>query len=272
LKNAIVFVLIVALASSSVPAALLAESVFDGSPVQPPRLRLDSAADHHGFSAGGSAVETAISLAAETGAGITPRNAALSSLLLPGLGEQRLGASLRARVFFGLEAAGWIAVATFLYRGYSRENAYKDYAVAYAGVEGTGHSDDYYKTIGQYLTNDGPDGYNEEMRREARDLYYPDVEAMDAYYRSHAITGDEDWLWRTEEAYRRYAALRSGSRFSYRVALYSAIGMAALRVASAADAVMLARSNQRSTAAEGTTSMGLECIPRGVALFVQRSF
>lgn len=272
MKNAVVLVLIAALASSSVPASLLAESVFDGFRAQEPRLRLDSRAGRHSIGGRDFAREPAISLNDETGAGITPRSAALSSLLMPGLGEHHLGANLRAKAFFGLEAAGWIAVAAFLWRGYSRENAYKDYAIAYAGVKGTGHSDDYYKTIGEYLTNDGPGGYNEEIRREARDLYYPDVEAMEAYYRSHAITGDAGWLWRTEDVYRRYGALRSGSRFSYRVALYSAIGMAALRVASAADAVMLARRNQRPTAAEGTTSMGLERIPKGVALFVQRSF
>jgi hypothetical protein len=261
-----------ALMSACAPVSLLAESVFDAPRVTPVLLRLDSAGGPRDFGAAGLAAGAAAPQSGEAGTGISPLKAGARSLLLPGLGEQRLGATLRAKVFYGLEAIGWISVAGFLWRGYSRENSYKDYAAAYADVQGTDHSDDYYKTIGEYLTNDGPGGYNEAMRREARDLFYPDVAAMDAYYGSHAITGDLGWLWRTEGAYRRYGALRDGSRFSYRIALYSAIGLAALRVVSAADAVRLARKDERSTADEGTTSMGLERIPRGVALFVQRSF
>jgi len=272
LKRIIACILIAAFASSCVPASLLAESVFDVSRAQPPALRLEPVADVRSYSAAGFAASGGTLSSGEAVRGISPLKAAGASLLLAGLGEQRLGHALRAKVFFGLEAIGWISVASFLWRGYSRENSYKDYAVAFAGVEGTGHSNDYYRTIGEYLTNDGPGGYNEAVRREARDLYYPDTEAMDSYYRSHAITGEAGWLWRTEDAYRRYGALRGGSRFSYRIALYSAVGVAALRIVSAADAVRLARNDQRSAADEGSTSMGLERIPQGVALFMQRSF
>jgi hypothetical protein len=272
LKKFVACILIATFASSCVPASLLAESVFDVSRAQPLTLRLEPVADARSCGASGFMASTATLSKSEPDAGISPLKAGASSLLLPGLGEQRLGATIRAKVFFGLEAIGWISVASFLWRGYSRENSYKDYAVAFAGVEGTGRSGDYYRTIGEYLTNEGPGGYNEAMRREARDLYYPDVEAMDAYYASHAIVGDDGWLWRTEGSYRRYGALRDGSRFFYRVALYSAVGIAALRIVSAADAVRLARNDQRSPEDEGTTSMGLERIPQGVALFVQRSF
>jgi len=272
LKKIVACILIATVASSCIPASAFAESVFDLTRVRPPLLRLEAGANARGFGAAGAVAGGGTLSSDESGPGISPLKAGASSLLLPGLGEQRLGATLRAKVFFGLEAIGWISVASFLWRGYSRENSYKDYAVAFAGVEGTGRSDEYYKTIGGYLANDGPGGYNEAMRREARDLYYPDMEAMDAYYASHAITGDDGWLWRTENTFRRYGTLRGGSRFAYRVALYSAIGIAALRVVSAADAVRLARIDRRSAADEGTTSMGLERIPQGVALFVQRSF
>ena len=42
---------------------------------------------------------------------------------------------------------------------------------AAASVPGTGHSKDYYEKVGGWISNDGPGGYNEYVRREARDLY-----------------------------------------------------------------------------------------------------
>jgi hypothetical protein len=263
--------LIAALASPYVPACALAESVFDASRARTPQVRLELIADTRSCGPAGGAVGAGY-LAPEAPGGVSPLKAATSSLLLPGLGERRLGHSLRAKIFFGLEAAGWISIASFLWAGHSRELSSEDFAVVFAGVTDIDHADDYYKTISKYMSSDGPGGYNEGVRREARDLYYPDVEAMDSYYRSHAMTGDESWQWRDETAYLRYGHLRDGSRFAYRVALYSAIGIAALRIVSAADAVRLARLEGQNAASAGATSVGLETAPRSVMLFVQRSF
>ena len=259
--------LIATLAISIVPESALAESVFDGVRTGPPRLRLESSPGSWNCLPADANGEARASGAST----VTPLKAGASSLLLAGLGEQRLGHDLRAKVFFGLEAVGWISVAGFLWAGHERADAYKSYAVVYAGVVGTDHSDDYYKTIGRYMESDGPGSYNESVRREARDLYYPNVTAMDSYYRAHAIPAAEGWAWRDESAFGRYGTLRDGSRFAYRVVLYSAFALAALRIVSAADAVRLARIDGRP-ADEGKTSMGLEPGPRGVTLFVQRSF
>jgi len=203
---------------------------------------------------------------------ISARKAAGLSLLLPGLGEQRLGHTLRAKIFYGLEGLTWLSFGSFLYAGYSREKSYQDYAIAFAEVKGTGYSSDFYEAIGKYLSSDGPGGYHETIRRDARDYYYPDVAAMEAYYRAHAFSSGETWNWRSLEAFRNYAALRSGSRTAYRVALYSVIFAAALRVASAADAARLARIENRPSAEENTLSIGIERAPQGVALYLQRSF
>lgn len=272
MKTIVVYVLIAALAIPFVPRGALAESVFDRPRTGPPQLRLERFPDTRILDAGLASAGGAAPAPAAGAAGLSPLKAGASSLCVPGLGEQRLGATLRAKVFFALEAVGWISVASFLWAGHSRANAYKEYAVVFAGVTGTDHSDDYYKTISQYMGNEGPGGYNENVRREARDIYYPDVEAMDAYYRAHAITGDEGWSWRDESAYGRYGSLRDGSHFANRVALYSAFGLAALRIVSAADAVRLARMDGRPAAGEGKTSIGFEPAPRGMALCVQRSF
>ena len=272
MKTIVVYVLIAALAIPFIPHQARAESVFDRAGTGPPRLRLERSRDTRGLDAVIAATDGASGAPGAVATGVSPLSAGASSLLLPGFGEQRLGHALRAKVFFGLEAVGWISVASFLWAGHSRANAFKDYAVVFAGVTGTDHSDDYYKTIGEYVASDGPGGYNESVRREARDLYYPDVEAMDSYYHAHAITGDEGWSWRDESAYGRYGSLRDGSRFDNRVALYAAFGLAALRIVSAADAVRLARIDGRPAAGEGRTSIGFEPAPRGMALYVQRSF
>jgi hypothetical protein len=268
----IVTFLVIAGAGLLHPVSASSESVFDAGRLQPPLPRLESPVDARSFGAGGAISGGAVPGADESTQGISARNAAAWSLLLPGLGQQRAGHTLRAKIFYGIEAATWIAVGSFMWIGYDRENTYKDYAVVFANVHGTDHSKDFYRTIGEHASSDGPGGYNEAMQREARDLYYPDVEAMESYYRTHAMTGEESWVWRSGREYRRYGDIRDGSRFAYRVALYSAIGAAALRIASAADAVRIVRIDRRTAANEGTTSMGLERLPQGVALCVQRSF
>lgn len=262
----VVMSLFVSVAVSAIPTA--------GAPDARPML---SMAPPQGMTAPGFGTAAAVALeAADGGAGssapVSALDAGASSLLLPGLGEQRLGHTLRAKVFFGLEAVAWISIGSSLWMGYSREEAYKDYAVAYAEVLGTDHPDDFYKTIGQFMSNDGPGGYNESVRIEARDLYYPNVEAMEAYSRDHAMTGDEGWQWRTNDAYARYGVLRDGSRYAYRVALYCVVAAVALRIVSAADAVRLARIEGRPSAPAGSMSLGVEQKSHGIAFYLHRSF
>jgi hypothetical protein len=263
---------IAAWALMCVPVSASAESVFDAGRLTPPALRIESPGDARGFDAGGAVPAGAAYETGESAKGISVKSAAAWSLLLPGLGQQRAGHALSAKIYYGVEAATWITVGSFLWMGYDRENTYKDYAVVFANVRGTDHSKDYYRTIGEHLSSDGPGGYNEALRREARDLYYPDVGAMESYYQARAMTGDESWAWRSEGDYRRYGDIRDGSRFAYRVALYSAIGALALRIVSAADAVRIVRIDRRPAASEGATSIGFERQPQGFAFCVQRSF
>lgn len=176
--------------------------------------------------------------------GIPPYSAGKAgglSFLLPGLSQYRMGRTRRASIYFTLEAAGWITVGASLWQSSARRDAYEDYAVALADVPGTGHSDEYYEKVGGWTSNDGPGGYNEFVRREARDLYYPDLEAMEEYYAQNAITGSMAWRWESDGDRRRFNSLRSGSESAERNALYAAFFLLGLRVVSAVDAVVLAR-------------------------------
>jgi hypothetical protein len=211
--------------------------------------------------------------AGEIGTGYSPLKEGAASFLLPGLGQMRMGRDLRAKIYFGLEGATWAAIGSFLWQGYAREQAYQDYAVAFAGVPGTDLSDEYYERIGMYMRSDGPGGYNEYVRREARDLYYPDVEAMDAYYDANAVTGAAAWRWESEQAFERYNDLRDGSRSSYRRALYAGFFALALRVVSSVDAVRLARGGLQDDGGTGDgVSMRLEHQRGRFLLSVNKSF
>lgn len=195
------------------------------------------------------------------------------SFLLPGLGQYRMGHKTRAKIYFALEGINWIIFGTSMIQGYSREQEYEEYAVVYAQVTGTGHSSDYYSTIGEYMSNYGPGGYNESVRWDARDLYYPDAEAMDAYYEANAITGSMSWRWRTEDAFKNYNVLYDGSSSAYRRALYSVMFALSLRVVSGIDAIFLARKADSAPVEEpGGVSLGVEPRPGGFALSVSGSF
>ena len=252
----------------SVSAAANAESVFAVGELSPPRLELR--ADGPGI--GAEAI--ARGLSASAAENDPPLGEAAWSLLVPGLAQQRLGHVVRAKIYYGLETLTWIAAGSFLYAGYSRERTYKDYAATFAGVTATDRPDRYWESIGEYRSSDGPGGYNESVRSDARDLYYPDVAAMDAYYDAHAYTGDYIWQWRTSGNLALYGELRDDSRFAYRYAIYSVFFAAALRIVSAADAVRLIRAGDSVSPSEDSrTSLSLAPSPsRGVALCLVRSF
>lgn len=205
---------------------------------------------------------------------LSPARAGAMSFLLPGLAQQRMGMSSRAYVFYALEAAGWITIGASLYQASSRRDAYEEYAVAFAGVDGTGYDEGYYEKVGRYISNDGPGGWNEYVRREARDLYYPDLAAMESYYEQNALTGEMGWRWNSLDARGRFNDLRSGSDSAERNALYAGFFLLGLRVVSAVDAVRLSRSEPDDGVAAGGEPLRLEAgpLPGGFYLSLNRPF
>ena len=221
--------------SADAAAAPGVRSVFDNAPAGAPALVIASESPPGVGVAADALAEWSAAGDAGTGA-YSPARIGLASFLLPGLGQQRLGHTVRSRVYFALEGAAWVAIGSFLWQGYAREEAYRE--------------------------------YNEYIRREARDLYPTDAEAMENYYEANAIGGDQSWRWENETAFDRYRDLRDGSRSSYRRALYAGIFAVMLRVVSTVDAVRLAQG------ANAEPALSLELDHRGglFMLACRRSF
>jgi len=196
------------------------------------------------------------------------------SFLLPGLGQYRMGRKNRAYVYFTLEAAGWITLGTSLWRSHSKENAYEEYAVAYAGVDGKGHDKTYYENVGRWISSDGPSGYNEYVRREARDMYYPDQAAMDAYYLENYVSSEMAWRWSSTDTQHNYNTLRGDSEDAERYALYAAFYLFALRVVSSVDAAYIARKSTDDIDTSSNIPVSFEAGPRpgGFYFAVNRPF
>jgi len=196
------------------------------------------------------------------------------SFLLPGLGQYRMGRKTRAYVYFTLEGAGWIVLGTSLWSSSSKESAYEEYAAVYAGVDGTGHDKTYYENVGRWISSDGPSGYNEYVRREARDLYYPDQAAMDSYYLDNYVATEMAWRWTSTDAQHNYNTLRGDSEDAGRNALYAAFYLFALRVVSSVDAVYIARKSTNDVDTSTNIPVRFEAGPRpgGFYFAVNRPF
>jgi len=123
-----------------------------------------------------------------------PKKAMLLSLLIPGLGEYSLGHRSRAYLFFGVEAATWITYATFHVQGADAKQSYKEWARLLAGVSER-NDDNFYRTVGNYISSDGPFSANEQVRREARSRYPNDREAQEQYVQENGYFGSDAWTW-----------------------------------------------------------------------------
>ncbi len=229
---------------------------------------------HGGYAAGliSSAGSGGFEISA-AGAERSPALEGAASFLLPGLGQWRMGRTTRAKIFFGLEGLAWVAVGSFLWQSHERREAYEEYAVAFASVNGTGHSDDYYEHVGNYRSSDGPGGYNESVLIEARDLYYPDRNAIDEYYAANRVPPSMYWLWESDGAFKRYNSLRAGQTDARSRALYAVFFAIGLRVVSTVDAVRLARSaGERQEVRPSGISIGLDPAPGGFLLSLNHPF
>ena len=157
------------------------------------------------------------------------------SFLLPGAGQWYAGRRGRAGVFLGVEAATWTAFGYFLTVKSQKRDDYQLYARVHAGVDPSGKSDDFYRTLSFY---DSREQYNDEGRLlDASRPYYPD-------------TPEWDWLWESPAARQHYRSLRNQSNEAESRAKFT-LGIALLnRLVSAVDAWRTARAINREARME----------------------
>ena len=169
------------------------------------------------------------------------KKALLYSLLLPGMGELSMGETGRGVGFLTAEGLIWANYAYWTVAGNLRKDNFIEQAQLNAGVGTSSGSDDYWHLVGQYdaSSGPGPNTYEEELRREARDAYPTDPAAQDAYVASKLPTGNQAWSWSSSDLQQSYRTTRESSNSAYHHAKFS-FGAAILnRVLSVVDVQLL---------------------------------
>jgi hypothetical protein len=185
--------------------------------------------------------------------GPSKAKALLLSVGLPGAGQYYSGKTTRAKIFFLTEAAIWTSFVVFQVQGHLRKDNYIEYAELMAGVSAEGKPDEFYRALGQYMRSDpGPASYNEDIRREARQLYPYDKQAQERYLQENGYFGEDAWEWQSAEDQAHYKGLRKKSLFSYDKAKY----MIGLAVANRVIAAMDATRSVAKTSRKGGQSQG----------------
>lgn len=135
---------------------------------------------------------------------LSPFQAALRSLILPGWGQASLGAS--PRVFVITESV--LGVGTFLAWQESRRAATNAelYALRHARPDGD-LTRQFFDLAEGYETFED---YRDDLYRQARELYPGDLDAQNRYVQERlpSVT----WAWESRDAWFAYADLRGAAR------------------------------------------------------------
>jgi hypothetical protein len=133
----------------------------------------------------------------------------LASLALPGAGEMWMKNRLKGEIFLWTDAAVWLTWGTMTTLGNSRDHVARLFARRYSGSSVAQRTDDYYVALERYPTSDM---YNEDIRREARELYPDNPERQRAYAESRSYSGDLAWSWGSDSLRFNYWRQRKGAR------------------------------------------------------------
>ena len=185
-----------------------------------------------------------------------PMVAVLMSVVLPGWGELYTGHTARAKGFMAAEAAIWLSYAGLTIQGNLREDDYKDYARAFAGVSLDGDGG-YWDDVSDFMRSEGIASYNESIRRDARSLFPDDLDAQEEYFLENGYFGGQAWEWGSEERFEEFRRIKHSASVSFRSAFFMS-GLAVLnRAISAIDSAWMARRHNRGIAGEPTVRVSV---------------
>ena len=201
----------------------------------------------------------------------------LYSILLPGLGQLSMGEKGHAIPFFIAEGLIWTSYVYWKVAGDLREDDYIEQAQLNAGIGVSEADDDYWSVVGQYTSSsgEGPNSYEEDLRRDARDIYPSDPAAQDAYVAEKLPTGDQAWEWRTEELRSQYKDTRESANSANHRAKYSFAAALLNRVVSVIDVQLLRKRHRNEAEArelKPETRIYADALEGGGRLVVQRRF
>lgn len=178
------------------------------------------------------------------------------SVLLPGSGHWYLGRQNRAKVFFGIEAAGWTSFAGFLWYSKQREGDYQNYAVAHAGADPAEKDEQFWRSLTFY---ENRDEYNKIGRvTNLANPFYPE----NAFY---------NWQWDSPASMQQYRQLRNSSKTAHRRAIFTLALLGIERLVAAADAYRLAKKINSKTSS-GELEVRFEPSGSGGRIVLSRSF
>lgn len=201
----------------------------------------------------------------------------LYSILIPGMGQLSMGEKGHAIPFFIAEGLIWTNYVYWKVAQSKRQDDYIEQAQLNAGVDVSDAEDEYWGLVGQYTrsSGEGPSSYEEDLRREAREIHPSDPAAQDAYVAEHLPTGDQAWEWSTEDLRQQYRDTRQSANSADNKAKYSFAAALVNRVVSVID-VQLLRKKQKEAASAGVpkpeTRIYADALEGGGRLVVQRRF
>lgn len=184
--------------------------------------------------------------------------AIIYSLLLPGMGELYAGNYSSGKYFTMAEG---VLLGTYIgmsiYAGNQQDN-YKSYATTRASVQTVGKDEDYFATIGEYLSLED---YNDQKALERN---FIEMYNSESYY----------WEWQSNADRKTYRNMWLASEQTYNDLRFVVGAMLLNRVASIINAVRLVASYNKSLEEElsWSVSMGIKSnpnLPTSVNLFFQ---
>ncbi len=157
--------------------------------------------------------------------------AAFYSLLLPGMGELYAEGFSSGKYFLIAEGALWLGYAAVEIHGNDLRDGARSYAVAHAGVDGTGKDDDFYVDIGNFMTLEE---YNEKRLRD-RELE-----------RVYDPAAGYSWRWDADASRMTYKDQRIASENMYNNRKFIGIAILVNHVVSAINAARCAIAHNRA--------------------------
>ncbi len=149
-----------------------------------------------------------------------------------------LGTRKRGEGLLWLDGSLWALLAGFSWYGNAREQDARLLAASEAGADLKIRTQGYYKALERY---DNAEQYNEDVRREARDLYPNDPDAQHRYYESHGYFGVSAWDWSGDSARYDYWRTRKSGRTALLRAQFVTGALVLNRLASLVDCAFFCR-------------------------------